>query len=342
MIGCEYANARAAARRGRLLGVRGLRELLARGTTAERLALLADGAWRGALPSAAAGPVPLRAVARGLVADAAREARELLSFREGKPRRRVAALLQLQDAPVLEAILRGLVRRDPPLRILADTWPAPGLGPELVAELAALPTPAGVPELLARRGSPLAPAAAAAVAAAREEPRLVRLGVALQRAVVAGVRAAVSGWDRDARLARELLAQHVDHVNATTLLAVETLVHPEDLFLPGGRLDEAGFARLAGLTPAQRRARLAPWIGPARGPRRLDPELLASPTLTAQHLGQLREEELLRRARAAPLSIAVPLALLAARAGEARRLRLLLLGAEHGLPVEELLDLVEA
>lgn len=343
MIGLEYANARTAARRARLLGPRGLRELLARPTTPERLAMLADGCWRGALPAtAAAGPVPLRTVAHGLVADGAGEAREVLSFLEGRPRQRVAALLRLQDAPVLEGVLRGLMRRDPALRIVAGTWPSPGLGPELVAELAALPTPARVPELLTRRGSPLGSAAASALEAAREEPRLVRLGVALQRAIVAGVRDALSGWDGDARLGRELVAQHVDHVNATTLLAVEVLVHPADLFVAGGRLDADGFARLAGLPMPERRVRLAAWIGPARGPRALDPALLANPTLTAQHLLQVRERELQRRARTAPLSIAVPLAFLAARTGEARRLRLLLLGAEHGLPVDDLLDLVEA
>jgi hypothetical protein len=255
----------------------------------------------------------------------------------------MAALLRvLLDAPALEALLRGLVRRDAHGRILATTWPTPGLGPELLAELASLPGPERLPDVLARRGSPLAPAAAAAVAAARAEPRLIRAGVALQRTVVEGARAEVAGRGEDARVTATLLAAHVDHVNTTTLLAAVSLGDAAELFVPGGRLDAAAFVRLASMAPERRRARAAVLAGSAAGARRLDPELLRDPAVSAQLLSHLRERLLHRMARAFPHSVAVPLSALAERAGEARRLRILLLGAEHGLPPDLLLDLVEA
>ncbi|GEJ56300.1 V-type ATPase subunit [Anaeromyxobacter diazotrophicus] len=308
MAETDYANARVAARRARLLGDRGLRELLLRGAAPE---------GPGSSP-----------------AELAREAARVLGFLSGAARRRVAALLRLEDAPTLEALLRGLLLRLPPERILRGAPPSPGLGPEALAALASLPGPERAPEALATRASPLAGAAAAAVKASAREPRLLRLGVALERALVEGALRELRGRGEDARLAARALALHVDAVNAATLLAVEAPARPDELFVAGGALDAPAFARLFEQAPASRREALARWLG-------ADPAALAEPARAAELLARRRERWLLREARARPFSIAPPLAYLAARAGEARRLRVVRLGQEHGLPGEALLDLVE-
>jgi V/A-type H+/Na+-transporting ATPase subunit C len=308
MAATDYGNARVAARRARLLGERALRELLAR-----------EGAPEAVAPGAA---------------DLAQEAARVLGFLSGAPRRKVAALLRLEDAPTLEAVLRGLLLRLAPERILRGAPPSPGLGPAALGALAALPGPEQAPEALAALASPLAGPALAAVKASGQEPRLLRLGVALQRAVVADVRGELRGRGEDALLAAQVLAMHVDALDAVTLLAVEAPAKPDELFVAGGRLDAAAFTRLAELSPEARRDRLAAWLGaPAAA--------LADPGRASEHLARRRERWLAREARARPFSIAVPLAYLAARAGQARRLRLARLGHEHGLPVEALLDVVE-
>jgi V/A-type H+/Na+-transporting ATPase subunit C len=305
----DYANTRVAARRARLLGARGLRELLLRGGAPE-----------------AGGPGP---------AELALEASRVLGFLSGGPRRKLAALLRLEDGPTLEAVLRGLVMRLSPKRILAGAPPSPGLGPEALGTLAALPGPERAPEALAQLDSPLAPVAAAAVKASSREPRLLRLGVALQRALVESVRRELRGHGEDAALAARALGLHVDAVNAVTLLAVEAPARPDELFVQGGGLDAPGFTRLAEMAPSARRERLAAWL-------EIDPPALADPSRASELLAARRERWLSREARAHPFSIAPPLAYLVARAGEARRLRVVRLGLEHGLPPEALLDLVEA
>lgn len=309
MAATDYANARVAARRARLLGGRGLRELLVRGAAPE---------------TAAPGPAEL-----------ALECARVLAFLAGAPRRKVAALLRLEDAPTLDAVLRGLLLRLPPERILAGAPPSPGLGPGVLGALAALPGPERAPQALSDLGSPLAGAAAAAVKASSEEPRLLRLGIALRRTLVDGVRAEIHGRGEDAMLAARALSLHVDAVNAVTLLVVEAPAHPDELFVPGGTLDAPAFADLARSPPEVRRERIAAWLD-------ADPAALADAGRASELLARRGERWLAREARARPFSIAPSLAYLAARAGEARRLRVVRLGHEHGLPAEALLDVLEA
>jgi vacuolar-type H+-ATPase subunit C/Vma6 len=341
---CDYAAARAAARRARLLGERGLHELAARATTEERLAALAGGPWGAAVAAAdglarpGAPHAALGHAGRALLADPAREAREILSFLDGEPRALVAALLLLDDLPALEALLRGLVLREPADRIAESVPPAPGLDEGLVRELSALAGPEAAPAALRRRGHALAHAADEAVRAAREAPRAARLAAALRAGAVRQVARAVRGRGEDAALARRLLAAHLDHLNAVVALAADDAPEP---FLAGGALDLAALGRIARLPAAARPAALAAAARAAGGPA-LDARALSSPARATLHLAAARARWLAREARARPLSIAVPLAYLAARAAEARRLRLALAGAERGLPADDLLDLWEA
>lgn len=340
MSATDYANVRAAARRARLLGDRGIRELLARPRTPDRLAALADGPWARAVPAAARDA--LDAVVRGLAEDVVRETREVASFLARRQARKVTALLRLHDAGVLEAVLRGLMVHAPRNRIVASAWPAPGISPRLVSELAALPGPERVPSLLAERGSPLAAAAAAGVDALAEEPRLIRMAVALHGRVVEDVAAEVAGRGEDAEIARSVLAGHVDDRNATTLLSVEEPDHVPGLLLAGGAHPVPALLAIAALPVDGRRAAIAAWVSHRPGGAGLDPAALADPALAAQTLARARHRTLQRAARARPFSIAVPLALIGDRLVEARRIAVVLLGAEHGIPADTLLDLVEA
>jgi vacuolar-type H+-ATPase subunit C/Vma6 len=332
---CDFANAWIAARRSGLLGTAGVRQLAIKHAFAERVQLLTERGWVAPGPLADATTVcrALRATAAGDGADAVR-------FLEGRARRLVSTLLRLDDSRFLKMVLRGLAQHDTPVRILARAEPSPGLPTDVLRELATLPGPESVPAVLAQLSSPLATAAEAALAAGREEPRRLRMEVALDRAIVDAARPALRGLGEDARVARWALAMHVDHLNAVTLLALGTEPHGLDLHLPGGRLDRSAFAALATLPSPQRRAALARWLDPAR--RTIAADELADPAQAEELLARLQQRALHREARARPLSIAVLLAYIAERRCEARHLRVVLLGAEYGLPAETIVDLVEA
>jgi vacuolar-type H+-ATPase subunit C/Vma6 len=65
------------------------------------------------------------------------------------------------------------------------------------------------------------------------------------------------------------------------------------------------------------------------------------PFAVDQVLRQALAEVMRREARLDPLSLAVPLAFVLERQAEVRQIRLVLRGAEFGVPADELLALVE-
>ena len=123
-----------------------------------------------------------------------------------------------------------------------------------------------------------------------------------------------------------------------TLLALAGARRPRAEPVGAGR-PRAGRAALAALARAGLDAARA---AVARAFRASPPAALADALVRGPRPRARLLAPLAREARAQPLSIAVPLAYLAARREEIRRLALALRGAALGLPPEELLDLVEA
>jgi V/A-type H+-transporting ATPase subunit C len=345
----DYANARVQGMRGRLLGTPGIRELLARGTLEARLAYLMRTDYGEALGSALRRhPIdPLRTAEQVLFAQPATDALRIDAWLAGDLGRAVVrAFHLLEDAASVKILLRGLARGAPGLRLVSLCLPTPGLDAAALRALAGHASPEALAEELRARGSPLgAPLAAALLLPGGKA--LLPLEVALDRAAAAAALAAAAAAPAaDRAILVDALALRTDLANAATLLKLdEAAATAEALFLAGGSaLGADALPRLAAAPLARRRAVIGAMLRTPLG--------RAAAAAAAQHLDDpLRGDQILRvaleralhaAARALPLSIAVPLAYLTERAGEVRRLRLALRGAEYGLPAAELLDLLEA
>lgn len=330
MARLDSLNGRLGARRAQLAGPGALRELLARPSLEAQLDLLRTLSLGASLPSAA-GPDPIGAIERALRDRLRLEALALVEDAEGRRARALlVAFLALDEAAAVKAILRGVARGAPIERTLATAPPVPGL-PEAGLRLAAAASSLeAAVDALAAAGSGLAAALRAAIGEG-----LLPLEIAADRAALGRARSACHRGEDGAVLARHL-EDRADARNAATLLALEGTLPAAPPWVPGGcRWREDALDQLARAGPdAARRAIAAafPGVGPSLGTA-----WGADRALERAVLARLRRE-----ARRRPLSIAVPLAYLAARREEVRRVALVLRGAALGLPGDELLDLVEA
>ncbi len=343
MARCDFANARLGARRSRFLGPTGLRELLTRPSLEARLDLLRASAYGPVVPPPGSGADSIAALERGLAALCQRELLRIAADLEGRlPRRLLRAWLALDEAEALKTVFRGLARAEPVDRILSLAEPTPGLGWDELRALASAPSAAeGVGRLAAAR-SPFAPAAAGALPGLGRPGGAARLEVALDRVAYERAFEAARGRGEDRRVLARLVALRADLANAATLLKLEGTGLAAELFLPGGRrLPERRFRELAGLPRPDLPAAVSPLLpGPAL--RAGAAEAMARHP-GADHLFRRALELGLRReARRRPLSVAVPLSFLQDRRAEMRRIRLVLRGAEFGLPADDFVTLLEA
>jgi len=334
MARLDQANARIGARRARLAGVHALRELLARPSLESRLELLR------ALPAGAGVPRepaedPLAGAERALRARLRGEARELLGRVEGRrPRALLAAWLALDEAAEVKAVLRGVAAGAAFDRTLAGFPAATALPAEALRLAAAASSVEAAVAALRDGGSGIAAAVAEALPGA--EPGLLPLEIAADRAAIARAAHACRGAREDARILARHVADLADARNAATLLALDGAAPAAPPWVPGGkRWDEAALDALARAGREPARAAVARAF-PVR------PEELAEPAAAECALARACTAALAREARLRPLSLAVPLAYLAARRDEVRRLALALRGAALELPAEALLDLLEA
>jgi V/A-type H+-transporting ATPase subunit C len=165
---------------------------------------------------------------------------------------------------------------------------------------------------------------------------MLRLELAVDRAAFDTALRAGRGRGEDREILRRYVRRRIDARNAATLLALAGTRPAADAFVAGGRsLAASDFERLAGGPPVAVRARLAAVFGCAEA-------ALATPWSADRAIEEAGLRPLHREARLRPLSLAVPLAYLAERRAEIRRVALLLRGAALGLPGDEILDLVEA
>lgn len=330
----DYANARLGARRSRLLGPGALRDLLARPTLEARVELLRELPLGADLARPVAGPDPLAAVEAALRDGVRREAVRIVAGAEGaRVRRLLAAFFSLGDAGAVKAIARGVAAGARIDRTLAAIPFAPAFPEPLLRSAASVAT---VEEATALLAPASAVARAARDALASGARRLVALEIAADRTAFARALAACERPGEDAAVLASHLADRIDARNATTLLALAGEPPAADGWVAGGRrIGEASFRGLAGAPADAVRSAVAHAFGIAAAS-------LALPASADRALEQAVAGALRREARRRPLSIAVPLAYLADRAAEVRRVAVVLRGAEMGLAGDEILDLAEA
>ena len=343
MARCDFANGRIGARRSRLLGGRGLRDLLVRRDLGERLEMLRQAGYAAAVPAPPPGPDALSAAERGLGDLVRREARELGGHLEGALQRDLyRAFLLFEEAETLKTALRGIVHSEPADRVLALAAPTRSFPAERLRALAALPDPAAAAALLEAWENPFAAAVRRALPGIGKPGGLLRLEVAVDRTAQERALAAARGRGEDRAVMRRLLSARADLANAATLLKLVGSAEAGEFFLPGGAaLGADRFAALSRLPPAALRQQLSRllrrWLGAPDAARALERPSRAEGLLERGLARAMRAE-----ARARPHSLAVPLAYLHDRLWEVRRIRLVLRGAEYGLPADDLLDLLEA
>ena len=339
---CDFANARLGARRSRLLGPSGLRDLLTRASLEARLDLLRASGYGPAVPPPGVAADLLAAVERGLATLHRREILRIAADLEGRvPRRLFHAWLALDEAEALKTVFRGLARNEPADRILSLAEPSPGLGWEQLRALASAPSAAEAVARLAAAGSPFAPAAAEALAGLGRPGGALRLEVAIDRVAYARAQGAARGHGEDRRVLSRLVALRADLTNAATLLKLDGTGDAAELFVPGGeRLRRRRFLELAGLPRRERLPALPSLVPPGI---RAEAAAALGHHLGAEHvLRRALERAVRREARDRPLSVAVPLSFLQDRRAEMRRIRLVLRGTEFGLPADDLVMLLEA
>jgi V/A-type H+-transporting ATPase subunit C len=333
----DFANARIGARRARLLSDTALRDLLARSGLEARLEVLRESAAGAAVPAGSSPvPDPIAPIEAALRESLRSEAARLLGETEGAHARALlAAFLALDEAAAVKAVARGVAAGAPVDRTLAAATPVPGLSPDALRTAASAPGVVAALEALAASGSAVAAAARDAVGG-RAEHGLLPLEVAADRAAFARARAACRRHGEDAAILARHLGDRADARNAATLLVLAGAPPAADALIEGGR-------RLAG--PSLRRVAALREAGAVRAAIAAALEIpaaeLATPWRAERALERGVIHSLRREARSRPLSLAVPLAYLAARRAEVRRVALVLRGAALGLPADEILDLVE-
>jgi V/A-type H+-transporting ATPase subunit C len=331
----DFANTRLGARRARLAGPADLRALLARPSLDARLAQLRTLAVGSTLPEDV-GPDPLAAVERALRAALHAETLAVVEDAEGaRARALLRAFVSLDEAEAVKAVLRGVARGAGIDRTVAAAPVVPGLPAEALRLAAGASSLAAAIDALAAAGSALAAPVREALAGAGAHG-LVWIEIAVDRAALRRALTSCRRRGEDGAVLARHLADRADARNAATLLLLAGAVPALSPWIPGGaRWDEGALAALAHAGPAAARSavgRAFPGAGTS----------LAQPWQADRALERALVASLRREARGRPLSLAVPLAYLAARREEVRRVTLLLRATELELPGEEILDLVEA
>lgn len=344
MARCDYTNARVRAMKGRLLGPKGIAELLAQPGLAGRLEYLKKTDYGPELAAHLAQEDPLQSAERGLRTRLVDDLLAIDRFLGGEPARRLfRSVLAFEDGWNLKTVLRGIARGESAERIFLLLAPTPELDEAALGELVHQKDPKAVLDLLTTWRSPYAAPLEQAFEAYWGHGELFLLEVALDQQLFAGALRAARGDGEDGRMLLGFLETQIDLANAGTLLKRADGMKSAEGFIPGGRLmTPKRFERLSALRAGEFRDALA-----RLGRLHLDPRLAAmgergDAFAVDQMLQRALRQALLWEARVHPLSLAVPLSFVLERRAEVQRIRLVLRGVEFGVPGEELLTLLES
>lgn len=344
MAGSDYALARVRAMEGRLLGAKGLTELLAQPDLAARLDFLKKTDYGAELATELARqPDPLRGAEQGLRRRLADDLVRIDRFLRGeRARDLLRAVLAFEDLRSLKTILRGVAAGEAPERVYRLLAPTPGFDDAALRELVNQKDVRDVVGLLASWGSPYALPLSAALESYLRHREPILLEAALDRDVFARALAAVARDGEDGRILQGLLETQIDLANAATLLKLAGDPRAEEFFVPGGRrLGRKRFRRLSRLDERELRQALA-----RLGRLHLDPRLATlgergDPFEVDELLHRALRDAVRRQARLHPLSLAVALAFVLERQDEVSRVRLILRGTEFGLPADDMVAAAE-
>lgn len=344
--GCDYANARVRAMRGRLLGRDGIAELLAQPGLAARLEFLKRTDYGEALAEhLGQGSDLLAAAERGLRARLMDDLAQINRFLQGeRPQTLFRAIVAIEDGWILKTILRGVAAGEKSKRIFPLLAPTPELDHTALGELVRQRDVKAVIDLLATWHSRYAQPLEEALPSYVSRRELLYLEAALDRFVFGwALEAARRHGGEDGRVIRRFLEVQIDLVNAATLLKYAGHAGAEEFFIPGGRI--LGLRRFRQYAAAEAQALRDALARDGRlfmAPGLIGLATLEHPFAADQLLHRALTEAIRREARQNPLSLAVSLAFVLDRQAEIRRIRLVLRGAEFGLPAAELLELIEA
>jgi V/A-type H+-transporting ATPase subunit C len=343
--GCDYANARVHAMRSRLLGRAGIAALLAEPGLAGRVEFLKRTDYGEAIAAHLGGEAdPLAAAERGLRARLMDDLEKIDRFLAGeRPRALFRSILAFEDGWAIKTVLRGVAAGEASERMFLLLAPTPELDHAALEELVRQREVKAVVDLLATWRSPYAGALVDGLAAYAHRRDLLHLEVPLDRLLFSRALAAARRDGEDGRMLRAFLETHIDLVNAATLLELAGHGEADEFFIAGGRFigphRYRQYARLDAAALREALAREGRLLAVA-GLRAL--AALGDPAAADQLLHRALGEAMRREASRNPLSLAVPLLFVLDRRAEIQRIRLVLRGAEFGLPAAELLDLVEA
>jgi V/A-type H+-transporting ATPase subunit C len=330
--------------KSRLLGPKGILELLALPDLGARLDFLKKTEYGEAVAAhLSREPHPLRGAERGLRARLLQDLARIDRFLGGERAQPLyRALLGFEDGWNLKTILRGMARGEPPDRIFLLLAPTPALDDAALGELMRQREAKAVVDLLATWQSPYALPLQEALPEYLRRGELLTLEVALDRWLFARALAVARSDGEDGRVALGFLEAQIDLTNTGTLLKLAGEGGAGEFFVPGGRLiGEPAFRRYARLAREELRESLARAGQRHRAPGIVQMAKLSDPFGVDQVLHQALRDSVRREARINPHSLAVPLAFVLERQAEVRRIRLVLRGAEFGVPHDRLLDLLE-
>lgn len=344
--GCDYANARVRAMRGRLLGRAGIENLLAQSGLSARLEYLKRTDYGDTLAAhLGREPDQLAAVERGLRARFMGDLARIDRFLEGeRPRALFRAFLAFEDGWTLKTVLRGVAAGEAPEQIFVLLAQTPELDHAALGELVRQREVKAVVDLLAIWRSPYAHPLGDALAAYASRRELLHLEVALDRFLFGhALEAARRDGGEDGAVLLRFLATQIDLVNTATLLKLAGQGAAEEFFIPGGRLlGRNRFRRYGEFDAPRLRAALASEAPLLFAARPVGMAVMEDPFAADQIVQRALVDTMRGEARESPLSLAVPLAFVLDLQAEIRQIRLVLRGAEFGLPPGELLELIEA
>jgi len=343
-VGCDYANARVHAMRSRLLGRAGIAALLAEPGLAGRLEFLKRTDYGAALAHVGDSPDQLAAAERGLRARLTDDLAQIDRFLAGERARALfRSILAFEDGWTIKTVLRGVAAGAAPERTFLLLAPTSEFDQPALQELVRQPDAQAVVGLLATWRSPYARPLVNGLAAYAHRRDPLSLEVPLDRFLFSQAGAAASRDGEDGRMLRTFVETQVDLVNAATLLKLAGHGDADEFFIEGGRwIGPQRFRQYARLDRPGLRAALAREGGLLNLAGLKTLAALDDPVAADQLLHRALGEAMRRAAARNPLSLAVAVSFVLDRRAEIQRIRLVLRGAEFGLPAADLLELVEA
>lgn len=324
-----YINARIRGMKTKLLGPEFFAEALEASDFRAFVSVLGQSRYMHALEEAQSRYQGLRAVDDALARDFFATTRSLLTAADGAPGQLMELLLLRYDRENVKTIARAKHAGKSLEEILGSLYPAGGLRPAVLEEVAAAPDMAAAAQALALTKTPLKTAFAQAVARYQGDGDLYALELAIDRAYYRILLQRLRRTNAPTSFMRHIVRE-IDATNLRTALKLRGLAAgPEEVFIPGGReIDRSVFEGIR-----------ADASGGAL-------QSLSGTTFAdVAEAGDLAEAERrvrrvldgsARSAAADPLGPGVVVRFLRQKEAEVARLRLLARGAYYGVPREAL------